>query len=60
MKIIFLVMGKTSDHDMEKDEVLSNFFASVFTGNHSSHISQVPDPSGRDWGNKVPFVVGED
>ncbi|KAK4816260.1 hypothetical protein QYF61_013894 [Mycteria americana] len=34
--------------DKEKPEVFNNFFASVFTGNLSSHISQVDGPQGRD------------
>lgn len=31
------------------------FFAPVFTGNHSSHVSQ-----GKDWGNEVPLTVRSD
>lgn len=38
---------------MEKAEVLSNFVASVFGGSPTSHISQVPEPQGGDWGNEV-------
>ncbi|KAK4815066.1 hypothetical protein QYF61_015350 [Mycteria americana] len=41
---------------MEKAEVLSNFFASVFSGNLSSHMSQAPEPQDRDWGNEVPPI----
>ena len=45
-----------------KAEVLNLFFffASVFNGNLSSHVSQAPEPQGRDQGNKVPPIVGED
>ena len=53
--------GDLATTDMEKAEVVHDgFFASVFTGNHSSHISQVPEPQGRDWGTKVPPIVGDD
>lgn len=37
---------------MEKDEVLNNYFALVFYGNYSSHISQVPDLRTRTEGTK--------
>ncbi|KAK4806251.1 hypothetical protein QYF61_013395 [Mycteria americana] len=45
---------------MEKAEALNSFFASVFTGNLSSHISQAPEPQSMDRGNEVPPIVGED
>ena len=35
----------------EKAEVFNNFFASVFTGNLSSHTSQVEGPQDGDWGS---------
>lgn len=38
--------------DMEKDEVLKKFFASVFIGIQASHISRVSELQGRDWGSK--------
>jgi len=34
-----------------------NIFAPVFTGNLSSHMSQVDGPQGRDWGSKVAPTV---
>jgi len=46
--------------DMEKTEVLSNLFASVFTGTCSSPVSPVTECQGRDWGDEVPLIIGED
>lgn len=47
-------------NDMEKAEVPNNFFASFFTGNFLSHISQVPESQGREWRNEVTPIVGDD
>jgi len=44
---------------MERDEVLSELFVSVFTGNEDSHISCIPEPHiseflGGNCGSKLP------
>jgi len=45
--------------DKEKAKVLNNFCAFVFTGNLSSHTSQVDRPQDRDWGSKVHPTIRE-
>ena len=42
---------------MEKAEVLHFFFC---LSDISSHLSRVPESQGREWGNEVPPITGED
>lgn len=44
----------------EKVEVLNDVFASVFTGERSSHIAQATEGKGRDWNNEELPTAEED
>ena len=46
--------------DVEKVEVLNDFFTSVFNSKCSSHTVRVAEGKGRDWENEEPPNVGED
>jgi len=52
--------GNLVTQHMEKAEVISDFFASVFTGKCSSHTAQVAEGKGRDWENGKLSTAGED
>ena len=44
---------------MDKAEVLSDFFASFFTSNCSSHTAHVADRKDRDWENEELPIIGD-
>ncbi|XP_028940985.1 ADAMTS-like protein 1, partial [Antrostomus carolinensis] len=55
-KLFLLETGDLATQDMEKAEVLNDFFTSIFTGMCSSHIIQGAEGKGRDWENELPTV----
>ena len=46
--------------DMEKADVLNNFFASICTGRWASQVFHFPEPIAGGWGIKVPPTVSEE
>lgn len=50
-------MGELASIDMEKAELLTKFFASVFTHSQAFHISQIPEPLLEGLWCKVPITV---
>ncbi|GAB0185088.1 mitochondrial enolase superfamily member 1 [Grus japonensis] len=50
-------MGDLVTWDMEKAEVLNDFFTSVFTSRCSSHTTQVTEGKDRDWENEESPAV---
>jgi len=46
--------------DMEKAEVLNDFFAPLFTDKCSTYTAEVTDGKDRDWENEELPTVGED
>jgi len=52
-------MGDLVTQDMEKADVLKDFFALVFTSKCSSHTAQVTECKGRDWENEEQPTAGE-
>ncbi|GAB0186594.1 mitochondrial enolase superfamily member 1 [Grus japonensis] len=57
---MWALSGNLVTRDMEKAEVLNDFFASIFTGKCSSHNAQAAEGKGKDWENEELPTVEED
>jgi len=57
---LWKVMGDLGTQNIEKDEGLNDFFASVFTSKCSSCTAEVTDSKSRDWENEEPHTIEED
>lgn len=44
-----VIVGHEGIRDMEKAEILNDFFALLFTGKASSHTAQATESKGKEW-----------
>jgi len=60
MPLLINENGEMFSTEMDKAEVLSKFFASVFTGSQTSITSHIPEPLGGSWGSKMSSTVSKE